>query len=194
MDQPASYEQLGQEHLIYKLRKALYGLCQSPRMWYNRIDSFLKSIGMIRSHSDYNMYHIRQGDNKIILVVYVDDLFITGGTTSKITWLKQKLKDEFDMFDLGLVKPYLGVKFHRLPNGLFLTQQQYSSNMFQEFEMLESRGEHTPLPASTVLFSDMHSPLVNSHLYCRMVGKLIFLTTTRPDLAYAVSSLSMYMA
>jgi hypothetical protein len=66
--------------------------------------------------------------------------------------------------------------------------------MLHEFGMLESRGEHTPLPAGTVLFSDMHSPLVNSHLYCRMVGKLIFFTTTRPDLAYAMSSVSRYMA
>jgi hypothetical protein len=80
MDQPAGYEQLGQEHLVCKLKKALYGLCQSPR-----IDSYLQSIGMIRSHSDYNMYHIGQGNNKIILVVYVDDLFITGGVESKVT-------------------------------------------------------------------------------------------------------------
>jgi hypothetical protein len=194
MDQPAGYEQLSQEHLVCKLQKALYGLRQSPRMWYNKIDSFLKSIGMTRSHSDYNMYHIGQGDNKIILVVYIDGLFITKGAKSKITWLKQKLKDEFDMSDLGLVKQYLEVEFHPLPNGLFLTQQQYSNDMLQEFGMLESRREHTPLPASTVLLSDMHSPLVNSQLYCHMVDKLIFLTTTRHDLAYAMNSVSRYMA
>jgi hypothetical protein len=140
------------------------------------------------------MYHIGEGDGKIILVVYVDDLFITGRAESKITWLKKKLKDEFDMTDLGYVKHYLGREFHRLPHSLFLTQQQYSTKMLQEFGMLESRGEYTPLPAGTILLTNMDSPLVDPHLYCHIVGKLIFLTTTRPDLAYTVSSVSRYMS
>jgi hypothetical protein len=78
IDQPQGYNTPGSEQLICKLHKATYGLRQSPRCWYERISTFLKSIGMEQSTNDPNLYHIGIGDDKIILVVYVDDLFITG--------------------------------------------------------------------------------------------------------------------
>jgi len=112
---------------------------------------------MIRSHSDYNLYHIGTGNNKTILVVYVDDLFVTGGDENSILWLKQKLKGEFDITDLGLVTKYLGIQFKTTPQGIFLTQHQYAVDMLTEFGMENSRTEHVPLPAGLVLTSDMKS-------------------------------------
>jgi hypothetical protein len=149
MDQPPGFIRHGQEHLVWKLNRALYGLRQSPRRWYERINSYLTSIGMTRSGSDYNMYHIGEGHNKIVLVVYVDDLFITGGNNRMVSWLKQQLKNEFDITDLGPVTRYLGVDFQQHNNGLFLLQQQYASEMLKEFGMDNSRLEHIPLPPGT---------------------------------------------
>jgi hypothetical protein len=113
MVQPPGFSAPGREHLVWKLKRALYGLRQSPRRWYNRIDTYLRSISMTRSTSDYNMYHVGTGTQKIILVVYVDDLFITGVDDARISWLKGKLKTEFDITDLGQVTRYLGVEFRK---------------------------------------------------------------------------------
>jgi hypothetical protein len=184
MDQPLGYTVPGSEHLVCKLNKALYGLRQSPRMWYERISTFLKSIHMQQSTSDPNL----------IIVVYVDDLFITGADETKIAWLKKKLNMEFDMTDLGPIQRYLGVEFTRTPNGMFLFQHQYVLEMLSEFHMQNSKPEHVPLPPGILLLTDMNSPLVDPNEYCRIVGKLIFLTTTRPDMAYSISTVSRYMS
>jgi hypothetical protein len=181
------------EGLVCKLHRTLYSLRQSPRMWSQRIDSYLCSLGMTRSNNNYNLYHLEEGDNKIILVVYVDDLFLIGGNESRISWLKQQLHRKFNMTNLGQVKKYLGVEFTQLSNRIFLSQHQYALDMLKEFGMLDCRFEHIPLASGLQLVNDMNSPITDLDKYCKMVGKLIFLTKTPPDLAYAVSSVSLFM-
>ena len=164
-------------------------------MWYERIDTYLQSLILIRSTSNYNMYYLGIGPDKLILVLYVDDLFLSGGDPQKITWLKTQLQTQFDMTDLGLVTKYLGVEFRRLSDGSYhQSQQAYVKDLLQEFGMHHSKPAHVPLPHGLRLLTDMNSPPTNLHHYCKLVGKLIFLTTTRPDLSYAVSIVSKYMA
>jgi hypothetical protein len=141
--QSQGYEILGQENLVCKLNKSLYGLPQSPRMWYKRNDSYLRSIGMTHSTSDNNLYYIGTCIDKVILVLYIDDIFVTGGDdSSKISWLKSILKKEFDMADLGLVQCYLEVEFTTLDTGIFLSQHQYA---LLKFNMIDFQLEHIPL-------------------------------------------------
>jgi hypothetical protein len=149
---------------------------------------------MSRSSSNYNMYFMDSGESKIILVLYVDDLFITGGDTKCITWLKGQLKNQFDMIDLGHVTYYLGVQFHKLSNSIFLSQQDYALELLTDLNMLDCCLEHVSLPPGLILLIDMDSALVDPYLYSQIVGKLIFLTTTRPDIAYATSTVSRYMS
>jgi hypothetical protein len=195
MAQPLGFTVSGKENLVCKMNRALYGLMQSPRMWYERIDTYLRSLGLTRSSSDYNMYYLGTGPYKVVLVLYVDDLFLSGGDEQKISWLKEQLHTQFDMTDLGLVSKYLGVEFRRLTDGSYhLTQQSYAEDILKEFGMLQSKPEHVPLPPGLQLMSDMNSEPADLHHYCKLVGKLIFLTTTRPDLSYAVSTVSRYMS
>jgi hypothetical protein len=98
------------------------------------------------------------------------------------------------MTDLGHVTRYLGVEFNTFPTCIFFSQHQYSLDMLQEFGMKDSKPKHVPLPPDLSLTLDMNSPLTDPHEYYRIVGKLIFLTTTRPDLAYSVSLVSRFMA
>jgi hypothetical protein len=149
---------------------------------------------MIRSSSDPNMYHIGQGLEKIILVLYVDDLFLTSGDEKKITWLKSQLHQQFDMTDLEPTTRYLGIEFTTLPNGIFLSQREYILEMLAATNMQDCKHENVPLPPGLQLLSDMNSEPADIHNYCTIVGKLIFLTTTRPDIAYAVNSVSRYMS
>jgi hypothetical protein len=98
------------------------------------------------------------------------------------------------MSDLGLVTRYLGVEFRRFNQGIFPCQHDYVLEMLREFGMENSKSEHVPYPPGLHLTSDMHAEPVDPKLYCQMVGKLIFLTTIRPDLSYVVSTVSRYMA
>ena len=148
-------------------------------MWYKRIDTFLKSIGLYHSHNDYNLYYLGEGPDRIALVFAVDDLFITGGDIKRITWLKQELQKQFEMTNLGLVTKYLGVEFTRLRDGrFFMSQQDYVNQMLKEAKMNNCKLEHVPLPLSFQLVLDMNTPATDSYNYCKLVGKLIFLTTT----------------
>jgi hypothetical protein len=135
------------------------------------------------------MYHIGQENEKIILVLYVDDLFLIGGDEKKITWLKSQVHQQFDMMDLGPITCYSGIEFKTLPNGIFLSQRDYIAANMQN-----CKYENEPLPLGLQLLSDMNSKPVDIHNYCSIVSKLIFLTTTRPDTAYAISSVSRYMS
>jgi histone deacetylase 1/2 len=192
--QPKGFVIPGQENLVYKLKKSLYGLRQSSRSWYTRIDSVLRSLGLLRSHNDPNLYYQHANGETLILMLYVDDIFITGTSEAHISKLKHKLHNQFEMTDLGHVKRYLGITFEQSTSGILLHQHDYALSILQQFNMTDCKTASTPLPQGLVLVSDMHSPYIDSNLYCQLVGKLIFLTITRPDIAYAVSRVSSYMS
>ena len=194
MSQPPGFRLHGKESHVCRLYKSLYGLKQSPRAWYERIDAALRKMGLRRSISDANLYFMHQDGETLIVLLYVDDLFITGSSPQLISWLKTFLHKEFDMTDLGLIRRYLGISFEQVLLGIFLHQRDYTSEILKEFGMVECKPASAPLPEGLILTSDMKSPSVDPTHYCRLIGKLIFLMVTRPDVIYAVSRLSSYMA
>jgi hypothetical protein len=98
------------------------------------------------------------------------------------------------MTDLGPIKRYLGVFFEILSPGIFLYQQEYAQFILTDFGMTNCRPAKVPMLEATILITDMLSPFVDSTHYCKLVGKFIFLTITRPNLTYAVNRVSSYMA
>jgi hypothetical protein len=101
-------------------KKALYGLKQAPRAWYVRIDSFLQSLGFSKSIADPNLYIKIIQNHPVILVLYVDDLFLTGEETL-IAQTKRELSEEFEMKDLGLMHYFLGLEVWQKPGEIFLS-------------------------------------------------------------------------
>jgi len=140
------------------------------------------------------MYYMHSEGETLILMLYFDDLFITGSSDRLITWLKTFLHKQFEMTDLGHVQRYLGISFEQTILGIFLHQKAYTHSILQEFGMTACKPATTPLPEGHILVTNMESPYIDSTYYGRLVGKLIFLTITRPDIAYAVSRLSSYMS
>lgn len=151
-------------------------------------------MSFVRSENDYNLYYKDGGLDKTILLIYVNGLFLTGGDAQEIERVKNQLKKEFDISNLGLICRYLGVEFQTFPNGIFLNQTEYSLQLLRNHGMDDCRPEHIPLPSNLTLLSDMSSPPTDTTNYCTIVGKLIFLTTTRPDIAYVVSNVSRFMS
>jgi hypothetical protein len=109
IEQPLGFEVHGRESHVCRLKKALYGLKQAPRAWYSRIDAYLQQLGFEKSEVDPNLYFIVVGEDPLILLLYVDDLFITG-VERLITSCKESLASEFEMKDIGLMHYFLGLE------------------------------------------------------------------------------------
>ena len=109
-----------------------YGLKRAPRAWYSRIDSYLLSIGFWKSEADPNLYYIVVGGGPLILLLYVDDLFITGGE-HLIEACKKYLASEFEMTDLRLMHYYLGMEVWQEDGHVFQGQGKYAADVLRRF-------------------------------------------------------------
>jgi hypothetical protein len=145
-----------------------------------------------QSNADHTLFYKRTMDKIVILIVYVDDIVITGDDADEIAHLKGHLAQEFEVKDLGHLRYFLGIEVSRGPKGILLSQQKYVLDLLQEAGMLGCRPATTPIEPNHRLISDMGKP-VDRESYQRMVGKLIYLSHTRPDIAYAVSTVSQFM-
>ncbi len=113
MEQPQGFVHQGNEHLVCKLHKSLYGLKQSPRAWNQKLDTFFKSIEFIKSKVDPSVYVAQVGDVKFFIVVYVDDLILVCNDQNKLLQIKKELNQKFEMKDLGELHFFLGMEVER---------------------------------------------------------------------------------
>ena len=192
IEQPSGFMIPGSESKVCRLRKALYGLKQAPRAWYQRIDTFFRSIGLHRSPSDANMYVFSEGGLHMVIILYVDDLIITGSHQERISHTQELLWREFEMTDLGLMHFCLGIKVWQEPGNIFISQSKYVGEILKAFRMTECKSVGTPMEVDLKLSMEDTSPLVDERLYQKLVGSLIFLCNTRPDINFAVGVLSRF--
>ncbi|XP_068319446.1 uncharacterized mitochondrial protein AtMg00810-like [Pyrus communis] len=178
--------------LVCKLHKAICGLKQSPRAWYAKLNSVLISAGFHRSNADSSMFMRSRTAGKLVVLMYVDDLIITGDSDEEIANLKQALQQQFDIKDLGLLKYFLGIEMASSHKGLFLNQQKYVLDLLKDAKMSDVKPAKTPLD-SKLKFSLEGEPLPNAGYYQRLVGKLIYLTITWTDISYYMSIVSKFM-
>lgn len=190
--QPPGFQVPNAEDKVCKLKKALYGLKQAPRAWYKRIDSFFLEHGFYRSKSEANLYVLSEEAKRVLIVLYVDDLVITGDHEENIRKTQEWLSQEFEMTDLGLLHYCLGIEVWQKPHNIFISQQRYVRELLIAFGMSECKSVVTPMEGNTKLSVDDPSEQVDGKLYRRLVGSLIFLCNTRPDISYAVGVLSRF--
>ena len=124
VEQPLSFETHDRESHVCRLKKSLYGLKKAPKTWYGRIDSFLSSLGCTKSKADSNLYYKVEDGNPVMLLLYVDDLFVIA-MDGLITDTKRKLAAEFEMKDLGMMHYFLGMEVWKNANGISLGQGKY---------------------------------------------------------------------
>lgn len=194
MTQPPGFEQSGLEHLVCRLKRSIYGLKQSPRTWYEEIDKFLRDHHWLRSTIDPNLYILRSGSSIVLLLLYVDDLLITGNDRSLIDNVKTQLQSKYKMKDLGSVQRYLGVEFEFSSSGILVHQREYAKKVLTDAGMQTCKSVPVPLAPGTSLADYTGTDNFDQHQYCHTVGQLLYLTNTRPDLSYAVSYVSRFMA
>eukprot|EP00253_Pinus_taeda_P019102 PITA_19102 len=130
--------------LVCRLKKSLYGLKQSPRAWYAKMDSFLLSQNFERCKSDPNVYMLRAHDSLVILVLYVDDLLITSSSASAIATVKRALYDRFLMTDMGPLHFFLGLEISQDATGIKFSQAKYARDLLERFHMTDYKPSSTP--------------------------------------------------
>ncbi|KAL4292152.1 hypothetical protein GQ457_14G024210 [Hibiscus cannabinus] len=158
MQQPEGFTQSGDEHLVCRLKKSLYGLKQSPRQWYKRFDSYMIQIGYKRCEYDCCVYVKSLDDGSFIfLLLYVDDMLIAAKNMHDVVGLKDLLSQEFDMKDLGAAKKILGMEIHRDRSSrkLWLSQQSYVEKVLDRFGMSNAKPVSTPLANHFKLSSEL---------------------------------------
>ena len=178
---------------VCKLNKSLYGLKQASRQWYAKLATVLYARGYQHSVNDYSLFYKKTGNSSIFLGVYVDDIILTGDDKEEIQALKQHLDQVFKIKDLGLVHYFLGIEVLHVDKGVILTQRKFARELLQEFGCHELSPVSCPLDLSHRLSAEEGELLDDATLYRRGVGKLNFLTNTRPDLAFAIQHLSQFM-
>ncbi|KAK9931774.1 hypothetical protein M0R45_019038 [Rubus argutus] len=195
VEQPKGYVQKGAADKVYKLKKALYGLKQAPRAWFSRIEAYFLREGFERCHSDQTLFiKTNNGGNILIVSLYVDDLIYTGDNMVMIEEFKKSMMREFEMSNLGKMKYFLGIEVLQLSDGIFIDQKKYAMDVLKRFGMEGSNAVLNPIVPGFKISKDETGVEVDATFYKQIVGSLMYLTATRPDLMYAVSLISRYMS
>lgn len=179
---------------VCKLNKSLYGLKQASRQWNHKLTSFLTNIGFKQSKCEYSLFTKIHSDKKITaLLIYVDDIIIGGQNEAEINKIKTLLQTEFKIRDLGRLKYFLGLEIARNSNGIHISQRKYASEIVELAGLLGCKPVVTPMELNTKLLPDNSELLNDPTYYKKLIGKLIYLTITRPDLSFSVGILSQFM-
>ena len=191
---PPGFEDIYGLDKVCRLKKALYGLKQSPRAWFDRFGKAVRRHGYSQSQADHTLFYKRSPEGKqSILIVYVDDIVLTGDDEEEIKQLKQHLAQDFEIKDLGTLKYFLGMEFARSKQGLFVNQRKYILDLLDETGFLGCKPVDTPVEANVKLNPAKSEDIVDREKFQRLVGRLIYLSHTRPDIAFAVSRISQFM-
>ena len=185
----------GAEKKVYRLRRALYDLKQAPRAWYNRIESYFLKEGFQKCPYEHTLFLKRSSQGMFLLVcLYVDDLIFIGNDETLFSSFKHSMMKEFEMMNLGRMRYFLGLELLQRSDGIFVFQKKYAQEMLEMFNMAGCNAVFNPIVPGFKLDKDSAGMAVDSTLYMQMVGSLMYLTSTRPDIMFVVSLLNRYLA
>jgi len=194
VEQPIGFLVAGHEDKVYKLHKALYGLKQAPRAWYSRIDDHFLQNGFRRSPNEPTLYVKACGNGKKLIVsLYVDDLLVTGDDIQEIDKFKMSMLQVFEMTDLGVMNYFLGMEVHQSNDGIFISQRKYGMDLLRKFKMESCNPVATPLAVNEKLSKADGDAKADVTQFRSLVGSLLYLTATRPDIMFSASLLSRFM-
>ncbi|KAM1319724.1 hypothetical protein ACFX2H_004687 [Malus domestica] len=193
MSQPPGFIDPQYSDYVCKLHKSLYGLKQAHRAWNDKFTSFFPSLGFTSTYADSSLFVKQIDSSVVVLLLYVDDIIITGNAPTLISDVISALTKEFDIKDLGPLHFFLGIQIISQTDGLVLSQAKYVKDLLTKTAMLDSKPCSTPCLPYNRLVLDDGTPYNNPALYRSVVGALQYLTFTRPDIAFAVHQVCQFM-
>ncbi|KAH9718722.1 hypothetical protein KPL71_022333 [Citrus sinensis] len=194
MPQPEGFEDKNRPNYICKLEKALYGLRQAPKAWFDKLKGALSSWGFKNSRSDTSLFFRRAESKIVIMLIYVDDIIITGSDSKGIKEVIKDLNTSFALKDLENLSFFLGIQVLRGQNSILLSQAKYVQDLLAKTEMTDCKGIETPFSTSEKLKKDVGNRFHDPTLYRNVIGSLQYAVLTRPELAFSVNKLSQFMS
>ncbi|GJU59009.1 ribonuclease H-like domain-containing protein [Tanacetum coccineum] len=192
VSQPPGFVDPDHPTKVYKVVKALYGLHQAPRAWYATLSTFLEKHGYKRGTIDKTLF-IRRNKKDIMLVqVYVDDIIFGSTNKSWCAEFEALMQSRFQMSSMGELTFFLGLQVKQNKEGIFISQDKYVAEILKKFDLVHVKAAITPMETKLPLTKDEEAFDVDVHLYRSMIGSLMYLTASRPDIMYAVCVCSRF--
>ncbi|GJX54133.1 putative ribonuclease H-like domain-containing protein [Tanacetum coccineum] len=190
--QPPGFEDPEFYDKVYKVEKALYGLHQDPRAWYETLSTYLLKNGFQRGTIDKTLF-IKKVKGDILLVqVYVDDIIFRSTKKKLCTEFEKLMHKKFQMSSMGELTFFLGLQVKQKEDGIFISQDKYVDEILKKFGFSTMRITSTPMETSKPLFKDAEAEDVDVHLYRSMIGSLMYLTAYRPDIMFDVCACARF--
>ncbi|GKA78556.1 putative ribonuclease H-like domain-containing protein, partial [Tanacetum coccineum] len=184
--QPPGFEDPQFPDKVYKVEKALYGLHQAPRAWYETLSTYLLENGFRRGTIDKTLF-IKKDKGDILLVqVYVDDIIFGSTKKSLCVEFEQMMHKRFQMSSMGELTFFLGLQVKQKDDGIFISQDKYVADILKKFDFATVKTTSTPIETNKALLKDEEAEDVDVHLYRSMIGSLMYLTASRPDIMFVV--------
>ncbi|GKD57264.1 putative ribonuclease H-like domain-containing protein, partial [Tanacetum coccineum] len=177
---------------VYKVEKALYGLHQAPRAWYETLSTYLLDNGFYRGQIDKTLFIKRVKGDILLVQVYVDGIIFGSTKKSLCRDFKQIMHKRFQMSSMGELTFFLGLHVKQKEDGIFISQDKYVGEILKKFGFSGVRTANTPMETNKALTKDEDGEDVDVHLYRSMIGSLMYLTSSRPDIMFSVCACSRF--
>jgi len=188
MEQPLGFVAQGEfSGLVCCLRKFLYGLKQSLRVWFGKFSNVVQQFGMTRNEADHSVFYRHSSAGCIYIVVYIDEIVLTGSDHHDISQVKQHICQHFQTKDLSKLIYFLGIEVAQSNTDIVISQRKYALNILKEIGLMNSKSVDTPMDPNVKLLPNQREPLSDLEKYRRLIGKLNYLTITSSDISFAVS-------
>jgi hypothetical protein len=194
VEQPKGFVDPNYPDHVYRLKKALYGLKQAPRAWYERLTKFLVQQGYRKGETDKTLFVREEKGKFMIAQIYVDDIVFGGMSDPMVKMFVNQMQSEFEMSLVGELTYFLGLQVKQMEDTIFISQSKYAKNIVNKFGMENANHKRTPAATHLKLSKDEHGVSVDQSLYRSMIGSLLYLTASRPDISFAVGVCARYQA
>ncbi|KAI3745001.1 hypothetical protein L1987_58101 [Smallanthus sonchifolius] len=192
--QPPGFEDPLNPNMVFKLDKALYGLHQAPRAWYETLSTHLLANDFVRGKIDSTLFIKKSGGDYLLVQIYVDDIIFGSTNEGLCKEFEGVMKSKFEMYAMGELSFFLGLQVNQKEDGFFIHQSKYVKDILSRFKMEDCTSYDTPIPVNHKLNSDPEGKDVDCRLYRAMIGSLMYLTASRPDIMFAVCICSRFQA
>ncbi|GKC67814.1 retrovirus-related pol polyprotein from transposon TNT 1-94 [Tanacetum coccineum] len=179
---------------VYKLKKALYGLKQAPRAWYDMVSSFLISQDFSKGSVDPTLLIRREGKELLLVQVNVDDIIFDASTPELCDLFAKIMCSKFKMSMMGKISFFLGLQIFQNPRGIFINQSKYAFESLKKYGFDSCDPVDTPMVEKSKLDEDKEGKAVDPSHYRDMIGTLLYLIASRPDLQFVICMCARYQA
>ncbi|GJQ93372.1 retrovirus-related pol polyprotein from transposon TNT 1-94 [Tanacetum coccineum] len=194
VSQPEGFVDPDRPHHVYRLKKALYGLKQAPRAWYDTLSKFLLAQGFSKGVVDPTLFIRKTGKHTLHVQIYVDDIIFASTDPKDCDRFSNEMSSKFQMSMMGQISFFLGLQISQNPRGIFINQSKYANEILKKFDLHKSDPVDTPMVERTKLDEDLSGIPVDQTQYRSMIGSLMYLTASRPDLVFAVCMCARYQS